>query len=336
MRKPLANRPSADHNDKMRNMDRILTLELARVTERAAVAAAHMRGQGDEKRADQAAVDAMRRELNRLAIDGRVVIGEGERDEAPMLYIGEEVGTKAGPSLDIALDPLECTSLCAKDQANSLSVIAIAERGNMLYAPDVYMEKIAACAAYGADIHLDASPAENVRAVARAKGVKPHEITVCITDRPRHAAMVAEVRALGAAIKFINDGDVAAVIQTQNPEKYGIDLYMSIGGAPEGVLAAAALRCIGGRLQGRLVLDSGEKRERAAGMGVRDPERIYEAGDMAKGDVLFAATGVTDGDMLPGVKFAPAWVETTSLVMRSSSRTVREIKARHYDMAKFA
>lgn len=321
---------------KISSIDRILTLELARVTERAAVAAACLRGQGDEKQADQAAVDAMRQELNRLAIDGRVVIGEGERDEAPMLYIGEKVGTKTGPAIDIALDPLECTTLCAKNQANSLSVIAIAERGNLLYAPDVYMEKIAASAAYGAHIHLDASPADNVRAVARAKGVEPHEITVCITDRPRHAAMVAEIRALGAAIKFITDGDVAAVIQTQNPEKYGIDLYMSIGGAPEGVLAAAALRCIGGFLQGRLILDTKEKRERAAVMGVRDPQRIYEAGDMAKGDVLFAASGVTNGDLLAGVKFAESYIETESLVMRSSSRTVREIKARHYDKAKFA
>ncbi|KAA6404820.1 class II fructose-bisphosphatase [Candidatus Tokpelaia sp.] len=321
---------------KTSSIDRILTLELARVTERAAVAAARLRGQGDEKQADQAAVDAMRQELNRLAIDGRVVIGEGERDEAPMLYIGEKVGTKAGPAIDIALDPLECTTLCAKNQANSLSVIAIAERGNLLYAPDVYMEKIAASPAYSAHIHLDASPADNVRAVARAKGVEPHEITVCITDRPRHAAMVAEIRALGAAIKFITDGDVAAVIQTQNPEKYGIDLYMSIGGAPEGVLAAAALRCIGGFLQGRLILDTKEKRARARAMGVRDPQCIYEAADMAKGDVLFAASGVTNGDLLSGVKFAESYIETESLVMRSSSRTVRGIKARHYDMAKFA
>lgn len=317
-------------------IDRILTLELVRVTERAAVAAARQRGRGDEKQADQAAVDAMRKELNRLAIDGRVVIGEGERDEAPMLYIGEEVGTKAGPAVDIALDPLECTALCAKNQANSLAVIAIAERGNLLYAPDVYMEKIAVCSAYGAVVDIDASPAENILAVAKAKGVKPHEITACITDRPRHAAMVESVRSTGAAIKFISDGDVAVIIQTQNPEKYGIDIYMSVGGAPEGVLAAAALRCIGGFMQTRLVLDTKEKRARAAKMGVENPDRIYKIEDMAKGDVLFSATGVTEGDLLSGVKFTKSYIDTESLVMRSGSGTVREIKARHYDKAKFA
>lgn len=335
MNKPLAAGANGKSERSEPVIGRILTLELARVTERAAVAAARMRGHGDEKKADQAAVDAMRQELNRLDIAGRVVIGEGERDEAPMLFIGEEVGTKNGPAIDIALDPLECTTLCAKDQANSLSVIAIAEKGNLLYAPDVYMQKIAVSAAYGHAVHLDAGAAENVRALAKAKGVKPQDITVCITDRPRHEKIVAEVRSCGASIRFITDGDVAAIIQVMSPELYGIDMYISTGGAPEGVLASAALRCIGGFMQGRLVLDTKEKQARAAKMGVFDPDRIYLAEDMAKGDVLFAMSGVTDGNMLSGVKFAENYIDTDTLVMRSSSRTVRQIKARHYDKSKF-
>jgi len=325
------------HSGSGHQMNRELALELARVTEAAAVGAARMRGRGDEKAADGAAVDAMRKALNSLDIAGRVVIGEGERDEAPMLYIGEEVGTKNGPAIDIALDPLECTTFCAKDWANSLAVVAFAPRGNLLYAPDVYMQKLAVAARYKDVVDIDASGADNVRALAKAKGVKPEDITVCVTDRPRHADLVASVRSTGAAIRFIMDGDVAAVIQTMTPEKYGIDLYMSIGGAPEGVLASAALRCIGGYMQGRLVLDTKEKRERAAKMGVSDPDRIYLAEEMARGDdILFAMSGVTDGNMVSGVKFAEDYIETDTIVMRSYSHTVRRISARHYNKSKFA
>lgn len=317
-------------------LDRILTLELARVAERAAVAAARLRGRGDEMAADQAAVDAMRQELNRLPIAGTVVIGEGERDEAPMLYIGEEVGTKQGPAVDIALDPLEGTTICAKNLPNSLAVIAIAEKGNLLYAPDVYMEKIAVGPGYSMGVvDLDASPTDNIMSVAKAKGVKPNEITVCIMDRPRHARLIEEVRATGAAIRLIGDGDVAGVMHTTDPDETGIDIYIGIGGAPEGVLAAAALRCIGGQMQGRLQLNTDEKIARAAKMGISDPKKIYTMEEMAKGDVLFAATGVTDGNMLSGVKFARDYIQTHTIVMRSSSQTIREIKARHQDLSKF-
>lgn len=317
-------------------LDRILTLEIARVTERAAVAAARLRGRGDEMAADQVAVDAMRQELNRLPIDGTVVIGEGERDEAPMLYIGEEVGTRDGAKVDIALDPLEGTTICAKNLPNSLAVIAIAEKGSLLYAPDVYMEKIAIGPGYPANtVSLEATPTENVHAVARAKGVPVNEVTACILDRPRHARLIEEVRATGAAIRLIGDGDVAGVIHTTDPDETGIDIYIGIGGAPEGVLAAAALRCIGGQMQGRLQLNSEEKIARAAKMGISDPRRIYTMEDMARGDVLFAATGVTDGNMLQGVRFTRDAIITHTIVMRSSSRTVREIKARHQDLTKF-
>ncbi|MBK0021248.1 class II fructose-bisphosphatase [Brucella pseudogrignonensis] len=317
-------------------LDRILTLELVRVAERAAVAAARLRGRGDEMAADQAAVDAMRQELNRLPIAGTVVIGEGERDEAPMLYIGEEVGTKQGPDVDIALDPLEGTTICAKNLPNSLAVIAIAEKGNLLYAPDVYMEKIAVGPGYPKGVvDLDAIPTDNIMAIAKAKGVKPHEITACIMDRPRHARLIEEVRATGASIRLIGDGDVAGVMHTTNPDETGIDIYIGIGGAPEGVLAAAALRCIGGQMQGRLQLNSDEKIARAAKMGISDPKKVYTLEEMAKGDVLFAATGVTDGNMLSGVKFARDYIQTHTIVMRSSSQTVREIKARHQDLSKF-
>ncbi|MGU3577195.1 class II fructose-bisphosphatase [Brucellaceae bacterium C25G] len=317
-------------------LDRILTLELVRVTERAAVAAARLRGRGDEMAADQAAVDAMRQELNNLPIDGTVVIGEGERDEAPMLYIGEEVGTRQGPGVDIALDPLEGTTLCAKNLPNSLAVVAIAEKGNLLYAPDVYMEKIAVGPGYPEGVvHLDNTPTENILSLAKAKGVEPSAITACIMDRPRHARLIEEVRATGAAIYLIGDGDVAGVMHTTNPEETGIDIYIGIGGAPEGVLAAAALRCIGGQMQGRLQLNTEEKIARAAKMGISDPNKIYTMNEMAKGDVLFAATGVTDGNMLSGVKFARDYIETHTIVMRSSSKTVREIKARHQDLSKF-
>ena len=317
-------------------LDRILTLELVRVSERAAVAAARLRGRGDEKAADQVAVDAMRSELNRLAIRGTVVIGEGERDEAPMLYIGEEVGTGEGPEVDIALDPLEGTTICAKNLPNSLAVIAIAEKGTLLNAPDVYMDKIAIGPGYpDGTINIDLSPAENIARVAKAKGVPVSEVTACILDRPRHQKLIDEVRATGAAIRLIGDGDVAAVIHTTDPEETGIDIYLGTGGAPEGVLAAAALRCTGGQMQGRLILDTPEKVARAAKMGVSDPKRIYSVYDMASGDVLFAATGVTDGNMLAGVKFTRNYIETQTIVMRSSSRTVREIIARHQDLDKF-
>ena len=318
------------------SLDRILTLEIVRVTERAAVAAARLRGRGDEVAADRAAVNAMRHELNRLAIDGRVVIGEGERDEAPMLYIGEEVGTRNGPKVDIALDPLEGTTICAKNLPNALAVIAIAETGSLLYAPDVYMEKIAIGPGYPAGVvDLDRTPTENVRALAAAKGVPVSEIATCVLDRPRHAKLIDELRATGAAIRLIGDGDVAGVIHTTEPETTGIDIYMGIGGAPEGVLAAAALRCMGGQMQGRLVITTDEQRQRAEYMGVSDVRRKFEMIDMAMGDVLFAATGVTDGNLLSGVRFGRRSITTHTVVMRASSGTVRWIKAEHQDLDKF-
>jgi fructose-1,6-bisphosphatase II / sedoheptulose-1,7-bisphosphatase len=326
----------ADTHTQSSGLDRILTLEIARVTERAAVAAARLRGRGDEMAADQVAVDAMRSELNRLPIDGVVVIGEGERDEAPMLYIGEEVGNREGAKVDIALDPLEGTTICAKNLPNSLAVIAIAEKGSLLYAPDVYMDKIAIGPGYPANtVALDASATDNIHAVARAKGVAVNQVTACILDRPRHARLIEEVRATGAAIRLIGDGDVAGVIHTTDPDETGTDIYIGIGGAPEGVLAAAALRCIGGQMQGRLQLNTDEKVARAAKMGISDPKKIYTMEEMARGDVLFAATGVTDGNLLHGVRFTRDAIITHTIVMRSSSRTVREIKARHQDLAKF-
>ena len=316
-------------------LDRILTLELVRVTEAAAVAAARLRGRGDEKAADQVAVDAMRNELNRLPISGTVVIGEGERDEAPMLYIGEEVGM-GGSEVDIALDPLEGTTICAKNLPNSLAVIAIAEKGSLLYAPDVYMDKIAVGPGYGEGVvDIDAPAVENIENLAKAKGVPVGEITACILDRPRHARLIEAVRATGAAIRLIGDGDVAGVIHTTDPDETGIDIYLGTGGAPEGVLAAAALRCIGGQMQGRLQLNTEEKVARAEKMGIADPNKVYRMDEMARGDVLFAATGVTDGNLLAGVKFARESIQTHTIVMRSSSRTVREIRARHQDLDKF-
>nr|WP_306266618.1 class II fructose-bisphosphatase [Pararhizobium sp. IMCC3301] len=319
-------------------LDRILTLELARVTERAAVAAARLRGRGDEKAADQAAVDAMRNELNALQIDGTVVIGEGERDEAPMLYIGEKVGRKGGgPKVDIALDPLEGTTICAKNLPNSLAVVAIANEGNLLNAPDVYMDKIAIGPGYPqGTVDLDHAPAENMARLAKAKGVAIHQVTACILDRPRHARMIEEVRQTGAAIRLIGDGDVAGVIHTTDPDETGIDIYMGIGGAPEGVLAAAALRCIGGQMQGRLVINTQQQRDRAIKMGIEDVSKKFDMSEMAKGDVLFAATGVTDGNMLAGVRFDKDSITTHTVVMRSSSHTVRWIKARHSLTSKFS
>ena len=323
-------------NAQTTGLDRILTLELVRVTERAAVAAARLRGRGDEKAADQVAVDAMRSELNRLPIRGTVVIGEGERDEAPMLYIGEEVGLGEGTEVDIALDPLEGTTICAKNLPNSLAVIAIAEKGSLLYAPDVYMDKIAIGPGYPEGIvDIDAPAQENIESLAKAKGVPIHEITACILDRPRHARLIEAVRATGASIRLIGDGDVAGVIHTTDPDETGIDIYLGTGGAPEGVLAAAALRCIGGQMQGRLQLNTEEKIARAAKMGIADPNKVYRMDEMASGDVVFAATGVTDGNLLSGVKFGREAIQTHTIVMRSSSRTIREIKARHQDFQKF-
>jgi fructose-1,6-bisphosphatase II / sedoheptulose-1,7-bisphosphatase len=316
--------------------ERVLSIEITRVTERAAVAAAHLRGRGNEKAADQAAVDAMRREMNALAIDGTIVIGEGERDEAPMLYIGENVGNKKGPKVDIAVDPLEGTTLCAKNMPGAIAVMAMAEGGALLNAPDVYMDKIAIGPGYSAGVvDLDASPDENIRSLAKAKGVKPEHICALILDRPRHADMIAAVRKTGAAVHLITDGDVAGVIHTTDPKNTGVDIYMGIGGAPEGVLAAAALRCIGGQMQGRLVLDTDEKRERAAKMGVKDPKKKYDMKDMVRGDCLFAATGVTTGALLRGVRFDKERIYTSTVVMRSATGTVRWIDAEHRKLDKF-
>ncbi len=310
-------------------LHRILTIEIARVTEAAAIAAATLRGRGNEKQADQLAVDAMRTALNGIEMDGMVVIGEGERDEAPMLYIGEKVGTGKGPKIDIALDPLEGTTLCAKAMPDSLAVIAMAEGGSLLHAPDSYMNKIAIGPGYPEGVvDLDADPADNIRALAKAKGVKPDQITACILDRPRHAELIAKVREAGAGIRLITDGDVAGVIHTTDPASTGIDIYMGVGGAPEGVLAAAALRCIGGQMQGRLVFNKPDDRDRARKMGVKDPDAKLSMHEMASGDVMFAATGVTDGTMLSGVKFGSSHITTETVVMRSATGTVRWIKNR--------
>jgi fructose-1,6-bisphosphatase II / sedoheptulose-1,7-bisphosphatase len=317
-------------------LERILSLEIVRVTERAAVSAARMRGRGNEKAADQAAVDAMRRELNNLPIRGTVVIGEGERDEAPMLFIGERVGRNTGFEVDIAVDPLEGTTLCAKSMPGAIATLAVAEGGTLLNAPDVYMEKIAIGPGYPKGVvDLDAPAEENIAALAKAKGVQPQNITALVLDRPRHADVIASVRRAGGAVRLITDGDVAGVIHTADPEGTGIDIYMGIGGAPEGVLAAAALRCIGGQMQCRLVLDTEEKRARAAKMGIKDPRMKYEIEDMVKGDCLFSATGVTDGSMLRGVKFRRDVIETETVVMRSVTGTVRWIRAEHRQLDKF-
>lgn len=315
-------------------LSRTLALELARVTERAAVAASRLSGRGDEKEADQAAVDAMRQELNALPIEGTIVIGEGERDEAPMLYIGEEVGT-GGPKVDIALDPLEGTTLTAKNMENALAVVAMAEGGTLLHAPDVYMDKIAIGGGYPDGIvDLDAPAGDNIKALAQAKGVDVSEITACVLDRPRHANLIAEIRGVGARVSLISDGDIAGVIATTDTTT-GIDIYMGVGGAPEGVLAAAALRCIGGQMQGRLVTNNEEQKARAAKMGVKDFDAKYSMIEMASGDVIFAATGVTDGSMLDGIKVTKEGVSTHTIVMRSSTGTVRRIRAFHRADSKF-
>jgi fructose-1,6-bisphosphatase II / sedoheptulose-1,7-bisphosphatase len=317
-------------------LERALSLEIVRVTERAAVTAARLRGRGVEKKSDQAAVDAMRRELSELAIDGTVVIGEGEMDEAPMLFIGEKVGTGSGPKVDIAVDPLEGTTLCAKNMPGAIATLALAQDGTLLHAPDIYMDKIAVGPGYPNNVvDLDAPAEENIVNLAKAKGVKPEAITAMILDRPRHADLIGAVRKAGAAVSLITDGDVAGVIHTADPDKTGIDIYLGIGGAPEGVLAAAALRCIGGQMQTRLVLDTEEKRARAAKKGIKDPHRKYQIEDMVRGECLFAATGITDGRMLRGVQFGRAVIETETVVMRSTSGTIRWIRAEHHRVDKF-
>ncbi len=310
-------------------MDRNLALEAVRVTEAAALSASRLMGRGDEKAADQAAVDAMRQALNSLSIEGTVVIGEGERDEAPMLYIGEKVGNGQGPKIDIALDPLEGTTITAKGGANALAVLAMADDGGFLNAPDVYMDKIAIGGGLpDGVVDLDETPDANLKNLAQAKKCDVADLVVCILDRPRHAELIAKVREAGARIMLIGDGDVSGVIATSEPET-GIDIYMGSGGAPEGVLAAAALRCIGGQMQGRLLFRNDDERGRAHRLGITDLNRKYGLLDLAHGDVMFAATGVTNGTMLQGVRRFPAGAVTHSVVMRSKSGTVRYIEAKH-------
>ena len=308
-------------------LERVLSIEIVRVTERAAVSAARLRGHGKDKASDQAAVDAMRRELNKLPIDGTVVIGEGELDEAPMLFIGEKVGNKSGPKVDIAVDPLEGTNLCAKNMPGAIATLAIADEGTLLHAPDCYMDKIAIGPGYPEGIiDLDAPPGVTLDAMAKARGVPISAITACILDRPRHAELIAKVRRAGAGVQLIPDGDIAGVIWTTDPKETGIDIYFGIGGAPEGVLAAAALRCIGGQMQGRLHPLKKEEETRAAAMGVTDIKRKYSMNEMASGDVVFSATGVTDGSLLDGVHFRGDFAETETVVLRSKTGTVRRIK----------
>ncbi len=310
-------------------MDRNLALEVVRVTEAAALAASRQMGRGDERAADQVAVDAMRTALNSLSIDGTVVIGEGERDEAPMLYIGEKVGTGEGPKIDIALDPLEGTTLTAKGLTNALAVIAMAEEGGFLYSPDVYMDKIAVGGGLPAGVvDLDESPATNLANLAKAKSLEVSDIVACILDRPRHEELIAKVREAGARIMLITDGDISGVIATSEEES-GVDIYLGSGGAPEGVLAAAALQCIGGQMQARLMFRNDDERNRATRCGITDFDRKYELSDLAHGEVMIAATGVTNGAMLKGVRRYSGGASTHSLVMRSKSGTVRYIEAFH-------
>jgi fructose-1,6-bisphosphatase II / sedoheptulose-1,7-bisphosphatase len=311
-------------------LDRVLVLEMVRVTEAAAIAASKLIGRGDEKAADAAAVEAMRAAFNSLDFEGTVVIGEGERDEAPMLYIGEKVGTGAGPKIDIALDPLEGTTITAKAGPNALAVLAISEEGGLLNAPDVYMDKLAIGPGFEPGIvSLARTPTENIQALARAKGVQPNEIIACVLDRPRHEKLIAELRSIGCGIHLIPDGDVAGVIAVTNPDTT-IDIYMGAGGAPEGVLAAAALRCVGGPFPGRLLFRNDDERARARKWGVTDLDRIYELEDLVKGDAIFAATGVTDGSLLEGVKRRKNCMTTESVVMRASSGTIRWVKGEHH------
>ncbi|WP_374305295.1 class II fructose-bisphosphatase [Ferrovibrio sp.] len=309
------------------SVERNLTLEAVRVTEAAAIAAARWVGHGDEMAADQAAVDAMRNALNALNIDGTIVIGEGERDEAPMLYIGEKVGTGKGSRIDIALDPLEGTSITAKGGSNAMTVIAFANAGCFLNAPDVYMDKIAVGGGLPEGVvDLDLTPAENLKRLAEAKGIAVSELTVCILDRPRHMDLISQVRETGARIALISDGDVAGIIATTDPDT-GIDIYMGSGGAPEGVLAAAALRCIGGQMQARLIFRNEDERSRARRLGIEKFDRKYGLNDLASGDVIFSATGVTDGPLLHGIRRVPGGHKANSLVMRSQTGTIRRIEA---------
>ena len=311
-------------------LERNLALEAVRVTEAAALAASRWMGRGDEKAADQAAVDAMREALNGLEIQGTVVIGEGERDEAPMLYIGEKVGTGKGPQLDIALDPLEGTTICAKNLPNALAVIALTHRGGLLNAPDVYMDKIAIGPGFPDElVDLEMPPEEAINRVAKEKGIKPRQVSACVLDRPRHSKLIEALRKTGCAIRLIGDGDVAGIIHTTDPQTTGIDIYLGIGGAPEGVLAAAALRCIGGLMQGRLVFRNEDERGRAQRWGITDYDRKYGLLELASGNVMFAATGVTDGTMLKGVRRFQGGASTHSIVMRSKSGTVRTVEAVH-------
>jgi len=310
-------------------MDRNLGLELVRVTEAASLACARWMGRGDKNAADQAAVTAMRRVFDIVDIQGTVVIGEGERDEAPMLYIGEAVGSGKGPEVDIALDPLECTNSVAYGRPNAMSVIALAERGSLLHAPDTYMEKIAVGPKAASAIDLNRPVEENLAAVARAKGYELEDLTVVVLDRPRHEALIQRIRRTGARIHLIPDGDVAAAIATAI-DSTGVDVLLGIGGAPEGVLAAAALRCLGGAIQGKLLFRSDEERARARKMGIEDQARIYTEKDLARGDrIVFATTGVTDGDLLPGVRFHAHGADTHSMVMRAQTGTVRTIRTQH-------
>ena len=310
--------------------DRMLSLGLARVSEAAAIASADLIGRGDEKAADQAAVNAMREQLNMLDIAGVVVIGEGERDEAPMLFIGEEVGTGNGPGVDIALDPLEGTTLTAKDMPNALTVIAMGPRGSMLHAPDVYMEKLAIGPGFAPDtVTLDMTPSQRVEALAKAKNCGPENITVCILERPRHEDMIEEVRATGASIRLITDGDVAGVMHCAEPQITGIDMYMGAGGAPEGVLAAAALKCMGGQIYGRLLFRNGDEKGRATKAGITDFDRVYTRDDMVTQDVIFAATGVTGGSLLPGIKREVGFLTTETILMRSKTGSVRRMRYRN-------
>ncbi|XXK30246.1 class II fructose-bisphosphatase [Rhodobacteraceae bacterium nBUS_24] len=310
--------------------DRMLSLGLARVSEAAAIASADLVGRGDEKAADQAAVNAMREQLNMLDIAGVVVIGEGERDEAPMLFIGEEVGNGNGPGVDIALDPLEGTTLTAKDMPNALTVIAMGPRGSMLHAPDVYMEKLAIGPGFAPEtVTLDMTPSQRVAALAKAKGCGAEDITVCILERPRHEDMIEEVRGTGASIRLITDGDVAGVMHCAEPQITGIDMYMGAGGAPEGVLAAAALKCMGGQIFGRLLFRNNDEKGRATKAGITDFNRVYTRDDMVTQDVIFAATGVTGGSLLPGIKREVGFLTTETILMRSKTGSVRRMRYRN-------
>ncbi len=309
-------------------MDRNFALEFVRVTEAAALASARWMGRGDERAADQSAVESMRSLLGTIQFDGTIVIGEGERDEAPMLYIGEKVGAGQGPKLDLAVDPLEGTTICARGGTNAMSVMAIAEEGKFLHAPDTYMKKIAVGGEAKGAIDLNATPTENLKEIAKAKKCNISDLTVIVLDRPRHEELITEVRRAGARIYLIGDGDVSAAIATSMPGS-GVDVMMGIGGAPEGVIAAAALRCVGGDFQGQLVFRNREERERATKMGVKDLEKVFQMRDLADGDVMFCATGVTTGPLLSGVRFSPGKAKTSSVVMRSETGTLRFIKAFH-------